>query len=104
MHTTELKGSEANQETRTFRMTRQHPPGSYRYSDGEQVTVTGEYTSSVEAYTEDGGATWRYVSNKAIIPLNIATYYEMPCQPEAQAEAYQKGLETLYHQMVTLRL
>lgn len=40
-----------------------------------------------DAYTDDGGRTWHWVSNDAVCPLDACQSYGIPCDPEAQAAA-----------------
>lgn len=40
-----------------------------------------------EAYTEDG-KTWQWVSNDAVISLDICEEYSIPCDKKSQREAY----------------
>ena len=47
---------------------------------------TKQVTSS-EAYTTDGGRTWRWVSNNSFIMLDICREYGIPCDTVAQKAA-----------------
>ena len=50
-----------------------------------KVDFGREYTS--EAYTEDGGRTWRWVSNDRVCPVDACKEYGIPCDPVAQEVA-----------------
>lgn len=46
-----------------------------------------------EAYTEDGGKTWRWVSNDRPCPVDACKEYGIPCDPVAQAAAVSKAAQ-----------
>lgn len=41
-----------------------------------------------EAYTEDGGKTWRWESNNAVITIGTCKEYSIPCDVLSQQKAY----------------
>ena len=46
-----------------------------------------------DAYTEDGGKTWRWCSNNAVITVQTCKEHDIPCDPVAQEAAYQDHLD-----------
>jgi hypothetical protein len=40
-----------------------------------------------DAYSEDGGRTWRWCSNGQVVPLDACREYGIPCDGKAQAAA-----------------
>ena len=44
-------------------------------------------TTESEAYTENGGQTWRWACNDQFCPLDACKDYDIPCDPSAQREA-----------------
>jgi len=46
-----------------------------------------EYFGTSEAYSEDGGRTWRWVSNDAFCPVHSCADYGIPCDVDAQSAA-----------------
>ena len=49
--------------------------------------VEGGCTLELEAYTDDGGKTWRWPASGEAIPLATCRDYGIPCDPDAQAGA-----------------
>lgn len=46
-----------------------------------------KYTTDAEAYTMDGGDTWRWTSNDSVIEVGICKQYGIPCNPTLQEAA-----------------
>jgi len=47
----------------------------------------------LDAYTEDGGATWRWKSNGQYCPLDTVVEHGIPCHPVAQEECRSKQVQ-----------
>lgn len=50
-------------------------------------------TFTSDAYTEDGGQTWRWTTNNAPCPLDACQEYGIPCNPALQKRAIEKHMD-----------
>lgn len=62
-------------ETRTF------------YKAMAKVGPSPEHSYRADAYTEDGGLTWKWTTNDRYCPLDACKEYNIPCNVEAQRQA-----------------
>jgi di/tripeptidase len=49
-----------------------------------------------EAYSEDGGKTWRWCSNNSVIMLDVCKSHGIPCDIKAQEAAREKYLDEVF--------
>ena len=49
--------------------------------------VIAKYSEPDAAYSDDGGCTWRWSVNDAVIAVNVCKDYGIPCDPAAQQVA-----------------
>ena len=59
-----------------------------------EFTKTDRWGSDTsEAYTEDGGRTWRWASNDRCCPLDACEEYGIPVDPVAQEAAREREMD-----------